>query len=76
MRTCDPIGIQELRELIRSFPKSGITVILSSHILSEVSQLVDYIGIISDGELKYQGKISHDEDLEGLFMNVVRGVKK
>ncbi|WP_026487305.1 lantibiotic protection ABC transporter ATP-binding protein [Caldanaerobius polysaccharolyticus] len=72
----DPIGIQELRELIRSFPKSGITVILSSHMLSEVSQLVDYIGIISDGELKYQGKISHDEDLEGLFMNVVRGVKK
>ena len=32
----DPIGIQELRSLIRSFPSQGITVILSSHILSEV----------------------------------------
>ena len=32
----DPLGIEELRELIRSFPCKGITVILSSHILSEV----------------------------------------
>ena len=71
----DPIGIQELRELIRSFPQRGITVILSSHILAEVSQLVDHIGIISDGELKYQNKTSHDEDLEELFMKVVKGVK-
>ena len=31
----DPIGIQDLRELIRSFPEQGITVILSSHILSD-----------------------------------------
>ncbi|MEZ0537891.1 lantibiotic protection ABC transporter ATP-binding protein [Caldicellulosiruptoraceae bacterium PP1] len=71
----DPLGIQELRELIGSFPQKGITVILSSHILSEVSQLVDYIGIISDGVLKYQGKISYDEDLEELFMKVVKGAK-
>lgn len=71
----DPIGIQELRELIRSFPKKGITVILSSHILPEVSQLVDHIGIISDGVLKYQGKISYGEDLEELFMKVVNGAK-
>ncbi|UOF91272.1 lantibiotic protection ABC transporter ATP-binding protein [Fodinisporobacter ferrooxydans] len=69
----DPIGIQELRELIRSFPKKGITVILSSHLLPEVSQLVDHVGIISDGELKYQGEISHKEDLEKLFMKVVKG---
>ena len=34
----DPIGIEELRELIRSFPAKGITVILSSHILSEVQR--------------------------------------
>lgn len=72
----DPIGIQELRALIRSFPAKGMTVILSSHILTEVSQLVDHIGIISNGELKYQGGINHDEDLEALFMKVVRGVKK
>ncbi|WP_010237359.1 lantibiotic protection ABC transporter ATP-binding protein [Clostridium arbusti] len=72
----DPIAIQELRELIRSFPKKGITVILSSHVLTEVSQVVDHIGIISDGELKYQGAISHEEDLEALFMKVVKESKK
>ena len=45
----DPIGIQELRSLIRSFPSKGITVILSSHILSEVQLIADDIGIISNG---------------------------
>jgi len=69
----DPVGIQELRDLICSFPKRGITVLLSSHILSEVSQIVDNIGIISEGTLKYQGKINPDENLEKLFMRVVKG---
>ncbi len=69
----DPVGIQELRELICSFPKRGITVLISSHILSEVSQIVDNVGIISEGALKYQGEISPNEDLEKLFMSVVRG---
>jgi ABC-2 type transport system ATP-binding protein len=69
----DPIGIQELRDLIKSFPKSGITVILSSHILSEVEQVADYIGIISDGKLGYQDEIKKDQDLEKLFMEVIKG---
>ena len=68
----DPLGIQELRELIRLFPSQGITVILSSHILSEVEQIADYIGIISDGKLSYENEIGKDEDLEALFMKVVR----
>lgn len=68
----DPVGIQELRELICSFPERGITVILSSHNLSEVVRIVDNIGIISDGLLKYQGKVSRDEDLEKLFLHVVK----
>ena len=68
----DPIGIQELRELIRSFPEQGMTVILSSHILSEVEQIADHIGIISGGYLGYQGKINKGDDLERLFMDVVK----
>jgi gallidermin-class lantibiotic protection ABC transporter ATP-binding subunit len=72
----DPIGIQELRELIRSFPERGITVILSSHILTEISQIVDHVGIISDGELMYQDEISHAEDLEELFMKVIKEGRK
>ncbi|MCD0065135.1 lantibiotic protection ABC transporter ATP-binding protein, partial [Streptococcus agalactiae] len=50
----DPLGIQELRDLIRSFPEKGITVILSSHILAEVEQTADHIGIINNGKLQYQ----------------------
>ena len=66
----DPVGIQELRGLIRSFPEKGITVILSSHILSEIRQTADYIGIITDGRLGFEGKAEEQEDLEGLFMKV------
>lgn len=68
----DPLGIQELRDLIRSFPKQGITVIISSHILSEVEQIADHIGIISNGRLEYQAEIDHSQDLETLFMDVVQ----
>lgn len=68
----DPIGIQELRSLIRSFPSQGITVILSSHILSEVQLIADDIGIISNGILGYEGQMNKDEDLENLFIEIVR----
>ncbi|WP_455543666.1 lantibiotic protection ABC transporter ATP-binding protein [Intestinibacter sp.] len=68
----DPIGIGELRELIKSFPQKGITVILSSHILSEVEQIADYIGIMAKGQLWYQEEIKHDVDLETLFLDIVR----
>lgn len=68
----DPIGIQELRSLIRSFPSKRITVILSSHILSEVQLIADDIGIISNGILGYEGQMNKDENLENLFVEVVR----
>lgn len=67
----DPMGIRSLRELIRSFPSQGITVILSSHILSEVENTVDEIGIIANGRLGYQGELPGDTaSLEALFMDV------
>ncbi len=68
----DPLGIEELRELIRSFPCKGITVILSSHILSEVQQIADHVGIIAGGVLGYEGELRAGEDLEQLFMDVIR----
>ncbi|HFJ5520455.1 TPA: lantibiotic protection ABC transporter ATP-binding protein [Enterococcus faecium] len=73
----DPTGVQKLRELISSFPKKGITVILSSHILSEVEQVVDKIGIINKGELLFQGIPNSNESLEEFYMEVINGgVKK
>lgn len=68
----DPFGIEELRTMIRTFAESGISVIISSHILSEIQQVADDIGIIYNGSLLYQDKVEADEDLEQLFMDIVR----
>lgn len=68
----DPIGIEELRDLIRSFPTHGITVLVSSHILTEVQQMADRIGIIYEGRLAYEDVLRPGEDLEKLFMDVCR----
>ena len=52
----DPAGIIEMRKLIRQLSGSmGITVFVSSHLLSEVQQIADYIGIIDSGHLLKQG---------------------
>lgn len=67
----DPFGIQELRELIISFSEKGMTVILSSHILSEVAKVADTIGIISGGKLLFQGMPDSDENLENFFTEVI-----
>ncbi len=54
----DPAGIHEMRDLIRSLPKEyGVTVFLSSHLLSEVEQVASHIGIIHAGQLMFQGRI-------------------
>lgn len=55
----DPAGIQEMRELIRSLPaKYGMTVMVSSHLLSEIDQMAANVGIISNGELVFQDSLA------------------
>jgi len=52
----DPAGIGEIRELIKSLPgRYGMTVLLSSHLLSEVEQIATTVGIINEGNLLFQG---------------------
>jgi len=54
----DPAGIEEIRELIRSLPRQyGMTVLVSSHLLSEVEQIATSVGIIHDGRLVFQGSL-------------------
>lgn len=54
----DPAGIQEMRELICSLPgKYGMTVLVSSHLLSEIDQMADYTGIIDHGHMIFQGEL-------------------
>ena len=55
----DPAGIHEMRDLIRRLPAEfGITVFLSSHLLSEVEQIASHIGIIHQSRLLFQGTLS------------------
>ncbi|MDR1567765.1 MAG: ATP-binding cassette domain-containing protein [Streptococcaceae bacterium] len=67
----DPIGIKELRELIKSFPKLGITVIVSSHNLNEIQHMTNYVGIMNTGILKYEGVIPEDTNLEDFFLDII-----
>lgn len=76
----DPSGIHEMRELIKSLPKKyEITVIISSHILSEIELMADDIGIINLGNLLFQGsldkllcKFPNEKNLENIFLNLIK----
>jgi ABC-2 type transport system ATP-binding protein len=57
----DPAGIVEVRELLKSLASDGRTVVVSSHLLGEIQAMVDYLVVISFGELVYAGS------LEGLM---------
>jgi ABC-2 type transport system ATP-binding protein len=54
----DPEGIAWLRGLLRGFAAQGRTVLISSHLLSEVSQTVDRVVIIDRGRLRYAGTLA------------------
>ncbi len=74
----DPAGIQEIRELIRSLPQErDMTVIVSSHLLNEVEQMADHVGIIHHGEMLYQGPLPELEkaggNLEDVFLLMTGG---
>lgn len=73
----DPAGIQEMRELIKSLPKQyGMTVIVSSHLLSEIDQMAEDVGIIANGKMMYQGalenlhRIDETKTLEEIFLDL------
>lgn len=54
----DPVGIHEIRTLIRSLPqKFDCTVLVSSHLLSEIELMADNIGILNHGHLLFEGTL-------------------
>ncbi|MBV9832213.1 MAG: ATP-binding cassette domain-containing protein, partial [Marmoricola sp.] len=53
----DPAGIQGIRELVRNLGESGVTVLLSSHILAEVQQVCHSVSIIGEGSLLASGAV-------------------
>jgi ABC-2 type transport system ATP-binding protein len=54
----DPAGVAEVRDLIRALGAGGRTVVLSSHLLSEVQQVADRVAILSRGRLVVQGSVA------------------
>ena len=54
----DPVGIHEIRTLVRSLPERfGCTVLVSSHLLSEIELMADRIGILNHGHLLFEGTL-------------------
>ena len=55
----DPAGIQEMRALIRNMPTAtGATVLISSHLLGEMEQMVEQVGIIDHGHILFEGPLT------------------
>ena len=53
----DPAGSREIRDLILDFKKRGLTVLLCSHLLSQVQEICDRIGILHEGALVREGRL-------------------
>jgi ABC-2 type transport system ATP-binding protein len=70
----DPVGMREMRDLILRLKEEGKTIFLSSHLLSEVEQVCDHIGIIKEGRLVTQGRVddlASEMGLEKLFLRAI-----
>lgn len=70
----DPEGMAWLRGLLRDLARAGRTIIVSSHVLSEVAQTVDQLVIIANGRLRYAGSLAavgnSGETLEAAFLRL------
>jgi ABC-2 type transport system ATP-binding protein len=71
----DPAGMAELRDLLRGLAAEGRTVLMSSHVLSEVAQTVDRVVIVAAGTLRYAGELAEltgpkGETLEAAFLRL------
>ena len=74
----DPVGIKELRDLFQMLCREyGITMLISSHILGEIEQIADTIGVISEGKLIKEVSMDeiHEQNTEYIEL-VVNDVKK
>ncbi|MFL2936331.1 MAG: ABC transporter ATP-binding protein [Myxococcota bacterium] len=73
----DPIGMREVRDWIQAVHEQGCSVLLSSHLLSEVERVCDRVAILHEGRVIEEGKTSeivHDgEALEDAFIRLIKG---
>lgn len=67
----DPFGIMELRQTLRNFKEEGMSIIISSHILSEIENVADTVGILNDGRIVYENEINKVGNLESVFSEIL-----
>ncbi len=67
----DPNGIIQIREIIQDLHQAGKTIFLSSHLLSEVEKLATHVGVIHNGQLRFEGTIEEVNQLkQGLKVHI------
>lgn len=73
----DTFGIHELRELLMLEKRQGKTIIIASHMLSEIQKVADRIAILGDGKLLLEEDYEPETDLEELFISTLEkaGIK-
>ncbi len=70
----DPRGMKDVRDLLLGLAEQGTTILVSSHLLSEVQQFCTRVGILDDGVLVHEGTIG--DDLESVYLSVTqRGIQ-
>ena len=69
----DPYGIKELKAYLKNLTAQGKTILISSHILPEIKDIAQNIGILNQGSLVYQSKIKTGDDLEKIFFEKTQG---
>lgn len=76
----DPVAISEMRELLRRLASDGVTVLLSSHIISDVVSVSDRIGVITGGHISSEFSVhektlelGRESDLEKNIVDLMRG---
>lgn len=67
----DPVGVIEFRDLLQQLKKMGMTIIVSSHSLTEIQHVADKVGIIKNGVIQYEETIENIKDLENTFLKVL-----
>lgn len=73
----DPLGVREMRGLIRSLAGAGVTIMISSHQLTEIAQICDRVGVLVAGRTHYEGDtagLAVDGDLEAGFFRIIEAV--
>lgn len=79
MNGLDPDGIADLRELLLHLQENGMTILISSHILSELEQVATRLGILRNGKIVKEVSIydtfQNETSLEKLYMQYTRGGK-